>query len=229
MAEARRVKALARGHPIVEGGRAVAVAFTGSGDVAPESWIVRFEILRRQDPRRRLADAFAQTGAAAFWYFGGDPVARRAVAALDFESAPRLGVFVRCVEPSNLRNGIDLRQAGDLDFDTRMLVTRHVAGFLHPRFAAAMRGDERVGFAVLEELTERWSEVSGFVYPSLRRRGYGARILAQAADATERTGRKVCAAVPVEDEPARATLERAGFRLADYYFLATPPTRLPLV
>ena len=222
VAEARLIKAHALGHRVSEGGRTVAVAFTGNGDSAPQSWIVRFELLQREDPRRRLADAFAQTGASAFWYFGGDPIARRAVAALGFESTPRLAVLTRRVEPAPFRGGIVLRSATDLDFDTRTLATHHLAGFAQPRFAAAIAGGEIVGFAILEELSPTWSELSAFVYPSLRRRGYGTEILAKGADVAERTGRNVCATADVGREPERTALERAGFRLADYYFLARP-------
>lgn len=222
VAAARRIKASARGRAINDRGRAAAVAFTGDGVSAPESWIVRFDIAEGQDSRKRLADAFATTGATALWYFGGDNVARRAAAGLNFESIPDLCVFARRAEPQAASDRLDLRAAPDLDVQTRRLVTHHVEHFANPRLAAALAGGELVGYAILEELTPAWSEVSAFVFPAARNKGFGPEILAKSADAAENTGRTVCAAVGYADVAGRSALERAGFRLVDYYFLARP-------
>ncbi|MBV8601907.1 MAG: GNAT family N-acetyltransferase [Candidatus Eremiobacteraeota bacterium] len=226
---ARRIKAGARGRAITEDGRARAVAFIGDGVSAPEQWIVRFDIAEGEDGRKLLADAFAMTGATTLWYFGGDAVTRQAVTDLNLESSPDLALFVRRAEPVPSGGRLNLRAAPDLDAQTRRLVARHLDHYESPRFAAALSGGEIVGYAVLQELTPTWSEVSTFVFPLARRHGYGAEILAKSADAAENTGRMVCAAVPFGDTAARGVVERAGFRLADYYFTAKPRPKNPLI
>ena len=226
---ARKIRGSARGRAIVEEGRAVAVAFTGDGESAPDSWIVRFDIAEGQNGRKLLADAFAMTGATTLWYFGGDAVTRQAANDLGLESSPDIGLFVRRAEPTGGAGRLVLRAAQDIDAQTRRLVGRHVAHYEAPRFAAALAGGEIVGYAILQELTPSWSEVSTFVFPLARRKGYGSEILAKSADAAEHTGRMVCAAVAYTDRSARGVLERAGFRLADYYFAARPKPGKPLL
>jgi GNAT superfamily N-acetyltransferase len=226
---ARNIKANARGRPIISEGRAVGVAFTGDGTGAPESRIVRFDIAEGQDARKLLADAFAMTGATTLWYFGGDTVTRQAASDLGLESTPDLGLFVRRAEPAAAAGRLSLRAAQDLDAQTRHFISRHVEHYESPRFAAALAGGEIVGYAILQELSPTWSEVSAFVFPLARRRGNGAEILAKSADAAEHTGRMVCAAVAFEDASSRRVLERAGFRLADYYFTARPKPKNPLL
>jgi GNAT superfamily N-acetyltransferase len=207
VAIARQIKTAARGRALVSEGRAVGVAFTGDGKLAPESWIVRFDIAEGQDERRLLADAFVSTGA-------------NAVTELGLESFAHTAVYVRRADPAASGGSLVLRAARDLDTQTRRLISRHVDHYEAPRFAAALAGGEIVGYAILEELTPTWSEVSAFVFPAARRHGYGAEILAKSADAAEHTGRMVCAALPYSDGGSRGVVERAGFRLADYYFTA---------
>jgi GNAT superfamily N-acetyltransferase len=224
-AVALKIKAAAHGRAITENGKAAAVAFTGDGKLVPESWLVRFDIAEGQDGRRLLADAFVATGAGTIWYFGGDAVTRRAVNDLGMESTPHTGLFVRRAEPVGGPGELNLRAASEMDARTRQLISRHVEHYDAPRFAAALAGGEIVGYAILQELTSTWSEVSAFVFPTGRRHGYGAEILARSADAAEHTGRMVCAAIPYADAASRSVLERAGFRLADYYFTAKPKAK----
>lgn len=224
-AVALKIKAAAHGRAITENGKAAGVAFTGDGKLVPESWIVRFDIAEGQDGRRLLADAFVATGAGTIWYFGGDAVTRRAVNDLGMESTPHTGLFVRRAEPVGGPGELNLRAASEMDARTRQLISRHVEHYDAPRFAAALAGGEIVGYAILQELTSTWSEVSAFVFPTGRRHGYGAEILARSADAAEHTGRMVCAAIPYADAASRSVLERAGFRLADYYFTAKPKAK----
>lgn len=219
-AVAQQIKTSAHGRALTQDGRAAGVAFTGDGKIAPESWLVRFDIAEGQDARKLLADAFVATGASTIWYFGGDATTRQAVTDLGMESNPHTAVFVRRAEPAAFTGGLNLRGAPDVDTQTRKLVLRHIEHYPAPRFAAALAGGEIVGYAILQELTPTWSEVSAFVFPAARRHGYGAEILARAADAAEHTGRMVCAAIAYNDASSRAVLERAGFRLADYYFTA---------
>lgn len=220
-AVARQIKTVAHGRALTtEDGRAAGVAFTGDGKSAPESWIVRFDIAEGQDGRKLLADAFVATGANIIWYFGGDATTRRAVNELGLESSAHTALYVRRAEPVAAGGRLVLRAAQDMDTQTRRLASRHVEHYLAPRFAAALAGGEIVGYAILEELTPTWSEVSAFVFPGARRHGYGAEILAKSADAAEHTGRMVCAALPYNDSASRSIVERAGFRLADYYFTA---------
>jgi L-amino acid N-acyltransferase YncA len=229
VAIARQIKAAARGRALTEEGRAVAVAFTGDGKAAPDSWIVRFDIAEGQDARRLLADAFAATGATTLWYFGGDAVTRQAANDLGLESSPDVGLSVRRAEPQSGAGTLNLRAAPELDAQTRRLVSKHIEHYENPRFAAALAGGEIVGYAILQELTATWSEVSAFVFPLARRHGYGAEILAKSADAAEHTGRMVCASVKYEDAASRDVVERAGFRLADYYFTAKHKPKNPLL
>jgi GNAT superfamily N-acetyltransferase len=222
VAIARRFKTGARGRALRDAdGRATAVVFTGSGE-APDDWIVRFDIAEREDPGRRLADGLVSTGASSFFYFGLDPIARRAVASLGLEAIPRYGVAVRRNHADLQGNQVELRSV-TIDDDTRTLIMRHSPSFVNPRIAAAFAGATIVGYALVEELSQVWSELSVFVYPQLRGRGYGARIFARSADLVEEAGRFVCATFAVDDEAARGALERAGFRLADYFFVARRP------
>lgn len=225
VAIARQIKSVARGRALTSDGRAVGVAFTGDGKLAPEAWIVRFDIAEGQDERRLLADAFVSTGANAVWYFGGDAATRKAVTELGLESFAHTAVYVRRADPAVAGGNLVLRGAQDLDTQTRRLISRHVEHYQTPRFAAALAGGEIVGYAILEELTPTWSEVSAFVFPAARRHGHGAEILAKSADAAENTGRMVCAVLPYNDAGSRAVVERAGFRLADYYFTARQKTK----
>jgi GNAT superfamily N-acetyltransferase len=59
------------------------------------------------------------------------------------------------------------------------------------------------------------------VYPTHRGHRYGAELLAAAAERIEGTGRRVCAAIEIVAGRERASLEAAGFRLCDYYFVGS--------
>jgi len=50
-------------------------------------------------------------------------------------------------------------------------------------------------------------------------------LLGAAADRIEKTGRRVCAAIETATGRERSALESAGFRLADYYFVASRAPR----
>lgn len=228
-AVARQIKAAARGQALTENGRAAGIAFIANGTLVPATWIVRFDIAEGGDGRKLLGDAFTATGAEAIWYFGGDTVTRHAVSALGLESSPHLGLFVRRADPLSPSDLVRLSGEPQPDPQTRAEVSLHVHHYPSPRFAAAVAGSEIIGYAILQELTPIWSEVSGFVFPASRGNGYGAQLLAQAADAAEHTGRLVCAAAAYDDTLSRNVLESAGFRLADYYFVAKakPNLRLP--
>jgi RimJ/RimL family protein N-acetyltransferase len=217
---ARQIKAAARGQALTENGRAVGVAFVADGYVVPATWIVRFDIAEGSDGRKLLREAFAATAAETIWYFGGDTVTRQAVNDLGLESTPHLGLFVRRADPATPDASLYLSGEPQPDAQARAGISAHVRHYPSPRFAAAIAGSEIVGYAILQELTPIWSEVSAFVFPSVRGHGYGAEILSKAADAAENTGRLVCAAAPYEDTISRKVLESAGFRLADYYFVA---------
>ena len=81
---------------------------------------------------------------------------------------------------------------------------------------------EAVGFVTYADIDRNWTEVRASVYPSQRGHAYGAALFATIADHLQATdGRLVCAAMHGLDERARNSLELAGFRLADYYFLGT--------
>jgi GNAT superfamily N-acetyltransferase len=77
-----------------------------------------------------------------------------------------------------------------------------------------------IGHVLTEPLDAQWSEVRAYVNPAMRGRGLGKMILAKVADQLETAGRFVCASFAMQETRARAALEAAGFRLADYYFTA---------
>ena len=98
----------------------------------------------------------------------------------------------------------------------------HAPAFKAPLVEVAEFGGDAVGLMMSEALDATWTEVRVVVYPTHRGRRYGAAILAAAADRIEGTGRRVCAAIETIAGRERDALENAGFRLADYYFTATP-------
>ena len=59
----------------------------------------------------------------------------------------------------------------------------------------------------------------------MRGRGFGKMIFAKIADQLETAGRFVCAGFTMQETRVRAALEAAGFRLADYYFIALRSSR----
>jgi hypothetical protein len=81
--------------------------------------------------------------------------------------------------------------------------------------------NEAVGVGITDEVDKHWIELRVAVFPAFRGRGYGAAIAGTLADELEaKEGRLVCAGIHQMDERSRLTMERGGFRLVDYYFLA---------
>lgn len=224
LAFARNLRARARGIAIRDAlGRAAAVAWVSDGSTFAPDTLVRFDVVQGEDPSRRLADAFAATGTRAIWFYGGDDGTRRAVIELGLELTPVGAAYVRRVE-SRVNVPVALHAPSDRDRRTLGdLLSEHAAAFAAPETLIAEIKRDRVGIAVSETLDERWSEMRVAVYPSYRGQGFGAAIVAAAADALERSGRLVCAATEGVDSRARHALEAAGFRVADYYFIGRRP------
>lgn len=223
---ARMVRSSARGIALRDDGRAVGIAFKSDGELFPSDCIVRFDIAETEDPARRLADAFAALGARSIWFYGSDRAARRAASDLNLAFAPTGAAFIHSAESSIDRRDVVLRPPSALD---RISITEITAEygriFATPEVLLAQRGDEVVGVVMSEPLDGHWTEIRAFVYPAQRGRGHGSAILAKRADQLEAGGRLVCAATETPEGRDRSALERAGFRLADYYFQAKRPAR----
>ena len=218
---ARLVRSRARGIAVRDGERAVAVAFVADGTLMPADTIVRFEVTRGEDPSRRLADALSTTGARAIWFYGADETARGAAAALDMKLRPAGAVFVRRMDAARRANVV-FRPPTQRDRETLADLQRdHAPAFKAPHSEVAeLRGDA-VALVMTEPLDAAWSELRVVVYAPHRGLGHGSEVLAAAADRVEAAGRRVCAAVESVAGRERSALESAGFRLADYYFVAT--------
>lgn len=223
LSRAKLVRAKSRGVAIREADRAVAIAFVADGSLLGPDTIVRFEVTQGQDPVRRLADAFAATGARALWFYGGDEVTRRAALGLELPLQPAGAVFVRRMD-ATARARVVFRPPTQKDrFTLAELLLDHAPAFIAPVAEIGLVDGDAVGMVLSETLDATWTEVRVVVYPPYRGAGHGAALLAAAADRIEASGRRVCAAIESAGGRERATLEAAGFRLADYYFTATKP------
>jgi GNAT superfamily N-acetyltransferase len=222
LAYSRLVRKRARGVPIRDGGRAVAIAWMADGTIDTVDTMVRFDVTAGEKAPRRLADAFQQTNAAAIRFFGGDDVVRGALKGLEldvevdgaafvFRHAPPLPVKVTLREGS-MRDSLVLGE----------MAREQSAAFDDPKIMIAEIGHEAVGVAITDAIDKNWSELRIAVHQPHRGNGYGASILATAADQLEaKEGRLICAGMHAMDERIRLTLERGGFRLVDYYFIGT--------
>jgi GNAT superfamily N-acetyltransferase len=220
LSRARLVRATARGAAIRDGDRAVAVAFVADGSLVPGDTIVRFDVTRGEAPARRLSDALAATGARNVWFFGGDDVLRRAALELDLQLRVAGAVFVRRAEPAQLAR-VAFRPPAQRDRLTLPELLRdHAPAFRAPVVDIGTVDGDTVGVIAGEALDGIWTELRVFVQPAQRGRGYGAALLAAAAERLEGSGRRACAAIESAAGRERSVLESAGFRLVDYYFLA---------
>ena len=220
LSRARLVRTRSRGVAIRDGGRAVAVAFVADGSLLPADTLVRFDVTEGEDVSRRLADALATTGARSLWFYGGDAPARRAAAELDLVVRPVGAVFVHRMDaarservtfrPPSLR---DRETLAELEHD-------HAPAFKAPQTEIAEMHGEALGTVLTEPLDQRWTELRAVVYAPYRGNGYGSALFAAAADRLEAMGRRVCAAIETMAGRERSALEGAGFRIADYYFIA---------
>jgi GNAT superfamily N-acetyltransferase len=219
---ARLVRGRARLVALRNESRATGMVGLSNGDYLPPDTIVRFDIAAGESPPTQLSSAFATTRARAFWFYGGDDVARRAVAGLDAPLAPSGAVFARRMDPKGPAPHIVLRPPSVRD---RMSVddvrAEHAPGFLAPQILFALAGNDLVGVTFSEALDDQWTEVRVVVYPAYRGRGTGTAIVTALADQLEGSGRLVCAAIENSAARGRHALELAGFRLTDYYFTAT--------
>jgi GNAT superfamily N-acetyltransferase len=223
---AKLIRSGARVMALRDDGRAVGVVGVSDGAAIPADTIVRFDLVKGEDPGRRLRDALAQTATRAFWFYGGDDVARRAAADLQFPLEPRGAVFVRRMDPVIRMADLTLRPPGPRDRMTLSEVHADQApGFTAPETLFAQLGNDVVGVAMSEALDPEWTELRVVVYPAYRGRGIGSAIFTAAADKLESAGRLVCAAIETTEGRGRTALENAGFRLADYYFIARRPAR----
>ena len=101
------------------------------------------------------------------------------------------------------------------------LVREQALAFTAPKVNVAEINNEAVGVGITDEVDKHWIELRVAVFPAFRGRGYGAAIAGTLADELEaKEGRLVCAGIHQMDERSRLTMERGGFRLVDYYFLA---------
>jgi GNAT superfamily N-acetyltransferase len=221
LSRARLVRSRARGIAVRDGDRAVAVAFLADGTLVPAETIVRFEVTRGEDAARRLGDALSSTGARAIWFYGGDETAREAATALEMQLRPAGATFVRRMDGAR-RVATTFRPPAQRDRETLAdLLRDHAPAFRAPHSEVAeIRGDA-VALVIGEPLDAAWTELRVVVYPPHRGLGYGSAVLAAAADRAEAAGRRVCAATETIAGRERRILESAGFRLADYYFVAT--------
>jgi GNAT superfamily N-acetyltransferase len=222
LAYARLVRKRARGVPIRDGGRAVAIAWMADGTICPVDTMVRFDVTEGEKAPRRLADAFLQTNAGSIRFFGGDDVIRGSLKGLEldlqidgsayvFRHAPPLPVKVTLREGS-MRDSLVLGE----------VAREQSAHFDDPKVLIAEINHEAVGVAITDVIDKNWSELRIAVHQPHRGNGYGAAIAASAADRLVSTeGRLVCAGIHTIDERARLSLERGGFRLVDYYFVAS--------
>ena len=220
-AYARLVRARAHGVPIRDGERAVAVAYLSDGTYVPNDTIVRFDVAQGENPARRLTGALAATGARGLWFYGGDEAARRAAAELKLTLTPVGMAFVRRMDPDARETTLRLRVPAAYDkLSVREIVADHAASFQDPEAFIVERDRDTVGVALCEVLNDEWSELRVVIAPSYRGRGYGAAAFTALADRIEEAGRLVCASIDSMEARGRTALERAGFRLADYYFNA---------
>ena len=221
LSRARLVRSRARGLAVRDGDRAVAVAFVADGTLMPADTIVRFEVTRGEDAARRLADALSMTGARAIWFYGADETARGAAVALDMQMRPVGAAFVRRMDAAR-RAAVAFRPPTQRDRETLADLQRdHAPAFKAPHSEVAeIRGDA-VALVMTEPLDAAWTELRAVVYPPHRGLGHGSAVLAAAADRIEALGRRVCAATDTVAGRERRALESAGFRLSDYYFIAT--------
>ncbi len=222
LAYARLVRKRARGVPIRDGGRAVAIAWMADGTIYPADTMVRFDVTEGEKAPRRMADAFMQTNAAGVRFFGGDEVVRGALKGLEldveidgaafvFRHAPPLAVKVTLREGS-MRDSLVLGE----------MAREQAVAFDDPKITIAEINHEAVGVAITDTIDKNWTELRIAVHQPHRGKGYGAAIAATAADRlVALEGRLVCAGIHTMDERSRLSLERGGFRLVDYYFNAT--------
>jgi GNAT superfamily N-acetyltransferase len=221
LAYSRLVRKRARGVPIRDGGRAVAIAWMADGTIDTADTMVRFDVTAGEKAPRRLADAFQQTSAHAIRFFGGDDVVRGALKGLELDTEVTGAAFVfRHAPPLPVK--VTLREGSMRDSLVLGEMAREQAvAFDDPKILIAEIGHEAVGVAITDAIDKNWSELRVAVHQPHRGNGYGAAIAASAADrlvASE--GRLVCAGIHTLDERSRLSLERGGFRLVDYYFTA---------
>jgi GNAT superfamily N-acetyltransferase len=222
LAYPRMIRKRARGVPIREGGRASAIAWMADGSIVSADTIVRFDVAEGEKPPRRLADAFLQTNAGAIRYFGGDDVVRGALRGLDLDIVLDGAAFV-FRRAHSLKHKVTLRPTTMRDsLMLGELAREQAASFEDPKTLVAEVDHEAVGVVITDDIDKSWTEMRVAVHQPHRGNGYGASILATAADQLEaKEGRLICAGMHVIDERIRLTLERGGFRLVDYYFVGT--------
>ncbi|MGB8265409.1 MAG: GNAT family N-acetyltransferase [Candidatus Velthaea sp.] len=221
LAQARRVRASARGIPIREGDRAVAVAYLSDGTYVSNDTIVRFDVAQGENPGRRFSAALAATGARGLWFYGGDDAARRAAVELNLSLTAVGMAFVRRMDP--VPGDIVLRLRPPALHDRMTLaeiVSDHAVAFASPEVSIVERDRDIVGVALTQVLEKEWTEVRVVIAPTYRGRGLGSAAFAAIADRLEAEGRLVCASLDTMEARGRSALERAGFRIADYYFNA---------
>jgi GNAT superfamily N-acetyltransferase len=220
LAQPAAIKARSRGVPIRDNGRAAAVAFVSDGSMLPTDTIVRFEVAKSENPARRLGEAFAATGAKVLWFYGGDAAAWRAAVGLDLTMTPWAAVMVRAVDRASDPALVLRRPTARDRLSLADMHEEHAPFFRAPDTQLAESGTDSVGAVFSETLDAHWTELRALVHPAMRGRGFGAAILTEAANRLETGGRAACAFVPTENLRARAALEGAGFRVADYFFTA---------
>jgi len=215
----RLLRARARNLALRNDTRATGMVGLSDGDALATDTIVRFDIAAGENPALLLDSAFTVTGARGFWFYGGDDVARHAASGLELSLTPAGAVFAHRMDPVSRPERIVLRPPGVRDRMTLGEVrTQFAPGFTAPETLFAAIDDDVIGVALSEALDEQWTEVRVVVYPAFRGRGNGTDVLSALADRLEGTGRLVCAALEPHGARGRSALERAGFRLADYYF-----------
>lgn len=215
----RLLRARARNLALRNETRATGMIGLSDGDALAPDTIVRFDIAAGENPPQLLDSALNATGARAFWFYGGDDVARHAATGLDLALTPAGAVFAHRMDPVSRPEQIVLRSPGVRDRMTLSEVRAEFApGFTAPQTLFAAIDNDVIGVALSEALDEQWTEVRVVVYPAFRGRGNGTAVLSALADRLEGTGRLVCAALESPDARGRGALERAGFRLTDYYF-----------
>jgi len=226
LAHSRLLRSKARGVPIRDSGRAVAIAWMADGSLLPTDTIVRFDVAEGEKAPRRLADALMQTNARRVRYYGGDDIVRGAIRGMELELAIEGAVFAFKQAPA-FPQTVRFREPGMRDtLAVGELVREQAAAFSAPKVSVAEVGADAVGIAIIEEIDKNWTELRVAVFPPFRGHGYGAAIAGTMADMLEaKEGRLVCSGYSGVDERARITLERGGFRLVDYYFSATRPAR----
>jgi GNAT superfamily N-acetyltransferase len=220
----RFLRSRARNLALRNESRATGMVGLSNGEALPPDTIVRFDIAAGEDPGRLLESALNETRARAFWFYGGDDVARRAAADLALSIVPSGAVFARRMEPLVRPQNVVLRPPGVRDRMTLSEVhEEHARGFLAPETLFALVDEDIVGVTMSEALDAQWTEVRVVVYPAYRGRGHGTAILSVLADRLEAAGRLICAAIETVEGRGRGALEQSGFRLADYYFTGRHP------